>query len=75
MAGANIAGTATALLAANASVDWIPVAGQVVAVGSGLYLLGDALYQIPAVHNFVNNVGSSIASGAKDAWHWASSLF
>lgn len=75
MAGANIAGTATALLAANASVDWIPVAGEVVAAGSGLYLLGDALYQIPAVHNFVNSVGSGIASGAKSAWHWVSSLF
>jgi hypothetical protein len=75
MADANIAGTATALLAANASVDWIPVAGEVVAAGSGLYLLGDALYQIPKVHDIVNSVGSGIASGAKSVWHWASSLF
>ncbi|HWE91362.1 MAG TPA: hypothetical protein VG317_18015 [Pseudonocardiaceae bacterium] len=85
-AGANIAGTATALLAVNASADWIPVAGEAVAAGTGLYLAGDALYHIPAVHDVVNKAAGAVANvavgGAKDvahaassAWHAVTSLF
>lgn len=74
-AGANIAGTATALLAANASADWIPGVGEVVAAGSGLYLAGDALYHIKPIHDFVNKAGSVVAGAAKSAWHSFTSLF
>jgi uncharacterized protein YukE len=74
-AGANIAGTATALLAVNASADWIPVAGEVVAAGSGLYLAGDALYHVPGVHDLVDHAGNAIAGAAKSTWHAVTSLF
>jgi hypothetical protein len=32
------------LIALNASLDWIPAAGEVVIVGTGVYLAGDFLY-------------------------------
>jgi uncharacterized protein YukE len=32
------------LVALNASLDWIPVAGEVVIIGTGVYLAGDFLY-------------------------------
>ena len=84
-AGANILGTgaaATSMLggvfAANAALDWVPVAGQVLAVGSGIYLAGDFLYQNVSwfrdgtndVFNAVGTAGgdvvSGVATGAKD---------
>lgn len=68
-AGANMAGTATALLAANASADWIPGVGEVVAGGTGLYLAGDALYHIPVVHDFVNHAASTIGHTLSSGWH------
>ena len=47
-AGANMVGTGMAfsatLLGANAVVDWVPVAGQVVMVATGLILAGDYVY-------------------------------
>jgi hypothetical protein len=82
-AGANAAGTATALLAANASADWIPGVGEVVAAGTGVYLAGDFLYHHwTPFRNVCNTVGSGIATGAttvahgvSSAAHWVAGLF
>lgn len=75
-AGANMAGTATALLAANASVDWIPGVGEVVAAGTGLYLAGDFVYHnVKWVHDTVNAAAGGIAHGVSKAAHWVGSLF
>jgi uncharacterized protein YukE len=35
----------TGLITLNASLDWIPVAGEVVMIGTGIYLAGTFLYQ------------------------------
>jgi uncharacterized protein YukE len=35
----------TGLITLNASLDWIPVAGEVVMIGTGVYLAGDFLYR------------------------------
>jgi hypothetical protein len=34
----------TGLITLNASLDWVPVAGEVVMIGTGVYLAGDFLY-------------------------------
>lgn len=69
-AGANAVGTVAALGAINASVDWIPVAGEVVAAGSGLFLAGDwAYHNVPAFHDFANTVGHDTVTVAEDTWH------
>lgn len=44
-AGLNATGTTMALLAGvNGVADWVPVAGQVIMVGTGLFLAGDYIY-------------------------------
>ena len=45
------------LIALNASLDWIPVAGEVVIVGTGVYLAGDALYHWKPFRDVANAVG------------------
>jgi hypothetical protein len=68
-AGANAVGTIAALGVINASVDWIPVAGQVVAVSTGLFLAGDwAYHNIPAFHGFADTVGHGAVAVAEDTW-------
>jgi hypothetical protein len=68
-AGANAVGTIAALGVVNASVDWIPVAGQVVAVSTGLFLAGDwAYHNIPAFHDFADAVGHDTVAVADDVW-------
>ncbi|MBO0685144.1 MAG: hypothetical protein J2P45_18485 [Candidatus Dormibacteraeota bacterium] len=69
-AGANIGGTVATLGAINAATDWIPVGGEVVAAGSGLFLAGDwAYHNIPAFHDFANTVGHDTVTVADDTWH------
>lgn len=87
-AGANIVGTGAVLLAANAAADWIPVAGQIVMVGTGLFLAGDYVYHHwDQIKNFVTDTapraiasaakwtGNALATGAKAVGHFFSSLF
>jgi uncharacterized protein YukE len=45
------------LIALNASLDWIPVAGEVVIVGTGVYLAGDALYHWKPFRDVADAVG------------------
>jgi uncharacterized protein YukE len=54
----------------------IPVAGEAVLVGSGLYLGADYLYHHWApFHDVANDVGHAVASAAKDTWHDVTSFF
>jgi uncharacterized protein YukE len=87
MAAANLgamaltAGPIAGLLAANAALDWVPVAGEVVMAATALYFVGDLVYENRAAighalswtgHEIVH-VGSDVvhglASGASHAWH------
>ena len=45
------------LIALNASLDWIPVAGEVVIIGTGVYLAGDALYHWKPFRDVADAVG------------------
>ncbi|MEV6848417.1 hypothetical protein [Actinoplanes sp. NPDC051411] len=67
VAGANAAGITTALIAANASADWIPGVGEVVAGATGLYLAGDFVYdhrqQIAHVASAAGHATVSVAKG------------
>jgi uncharacterized protein YukE len=73
-AAAANAGTTGMLLALNAT-DEIPVWGEAVAVGTGLYLAGDFLYHnFKPFHDLCNTVGSGIATGAKAVASGVSSL-
>jgi uncharacterized protein YukE len=78
---------ATALGVEAASIGWVPVAGQVVLVVTGLVLAGDYLYHHwdevkhlaadagDAVVNAAEDTGHALASGAKAVGHFFSSLF
>jgi hypothetical protein len=67
---AAMTGTLAAVGGIDASVGWVPVAGQVVIVGTGLYLAGDWAYNnIKPFHDFVNTAASDTVSVAKTAWH------
>jgi uncharacterized protein YukE len=71
---AAMTGTLTAVGAIDASVGWVPVAGQVVIVGTGLFLAGDWAYNnVKPFHDFVDTAASDTASVAKTAWHGLSS--
>lgn len=76
LSGVNLAGTlmaASPLLLAN-TLDWIPVAGQIIAVTTGLILAGDwAYHTFPGFRNFCDGVGHGTVSIAKDTWHGISS--
>ncbi len=55
------------LVALNASMDWIPGAGEVVIVGTGVYLAGDVLYHHVALfHDAANAVGHATVRAADD---------
>jgi uncharacterized protein YukE len=75
------AGPVAGLLAANAAVDWVPVAGEVVLAGTALYFAGDLIYQNrqaighalswtgqEAVH-VASDAVHGLASDASHAWH------
>lgn len=69
-ADAGLLGTAGGLLAADAALGWVPVAGQVLLVGSGLVLAGIWAYDnVPVFHDFCNSVGSETAHIATAAWN------
>lgn len=54
--------TAATLVGINASTDWIPVVGQVVMLGTGIYLAGDwAYHKIKPFHSFVNSTAEFVA--------------
>jgi len=66
-------GTAALATAAgiDAAVGWVPVAGQAVMIGTGLYLAGDWAYNhVKAFHNFVNSTGHALSSAGHDAAHF-----
>lgn len=75
------AGPVAGLLAANAALDWVPVAGEVVMAATALYFVGDLIYQNRAAighalsgtgHEIVHvasDVASGLASGVSHAWH------
>jgi uncharacterized protein YukE len=69
-------GTYAVLGMLNMTTDEIPVAGEVVLVGSGLYLGGDYLYHHwQPFHDVCNDVGHATASVAKGIWHGVTSIF
>lgn len=58
------------LLAANTALDWVPVAGQVLAVGTGLYLLGNYLYSHTKwFHNGIDDIGHGFAIAGEAVGH------
>jgi hypothetical protein len=75
------AGVNGGLLIANMAMDEIPVAGEVVMIGTGLYLAGDFLYHHwTPFHNAANDVGHATVKAvdwtgheAKSVWHSVSS--
>jgi hypothetical protein len=70
VAGANAAGITTALIAANASADWIPGVGEVVAGATGLYLAGDFIYDHrQQIASAASAAGHATVSVAKDIGH------
>jgi uncharacterized protein YukE len=83
-AGTDMAYTIAAI--AGSSLE-IPVAGEVILIGSGLYLGGDYLYHHWTPFRDVSNdvghatvadadaVGHVAATGAKDLWHGITSIF
>jgi hypothetical protein len=67
---AAMTGTLAAVGGIDASVGWVPVAGQVVIVGTGLFLAGDWAYNnVKPFHDFVNTAASDTVSVAKTTWH------
>jgi hypothetical protein len=74
------AGVNGTLLILNASMDEIPVAGEVVMIGTGLYLAGNFLYHHwKPFTNVCNDVGHGTVVAAKwtghaatTAWNWTS---
>jgi len=67
---AAMTGTLAAVGAIDASVGWVPVAGQVVIVATGLYLAGDWAYNnVQPFHDFVDSAASDTVSVAKTTWH------
>ena len=79
-ATAATASPAAAILAAN-SLDWVPVAGEVVLAGTATYFVGDLVYENRQAighalswtgHETVqvaDDVGHGISSGVSHAWH------
>lgn len=66
------AGVNGALLVANMTMDEIPVVGEVVMIGTGVYLAGDYLYHHwTAFRNVCNTVGNATADAAKWTWNEA----
>ena len=54
----------------------VPVVGEVALVGTGLYLARDYLYHHwTPFRDVANDVGHTVASTAKDAWHDVTNFF
>jgi hypothetical protein len=78
MAAANAARMSMEVLGAigviDASTGWVPVAGQVVVIATGVYLAGDFLYNnVKPFRDAVDDTGRFIASTATDAYHFGES--
>ncbi len=59
-----------AVLAADASLGWVPVAGQVLVIGSGLYLMGSYLYAHARwFHDGIEGVGHGLADAGEAIGH------
>lgn len=70
------AGLNGTLLAANLVMDEMPGVGEVVMVGTGVYLAGDYLYHHwTPFRNVCDDVGHGTVTVAKDAGHAASSVW
>lgn len=68
--GADMLGVGGGLLAADAALGWVPVAGQVLLVASGLVLAGLWAYNnVQPFHDFCNAAGSATMHVAQDAWN------
>jgi hypothetical protein len=76
MAGANLVATAAVLAEVNFGLDWIPVAGEVVMLATGLYLAADWAYQtFKPFHDFVDDVGHDVDHGFHTVAHAVSHFF
>jgi uncharacterized protein YukE len=76
----------TGLITLNASLDWIPVAGEVVMIGTGVYLAGDFLYHhwtpfrdvanavghgtVRVVKDIGSGIEHGVLSGLNDLTNW-----
>ncbi len=66
----SIAGANGTLIMMNMTMDEFPVVGEVVMIGTGVYLAGDFLYHNWApFRNVCNDVGHATVSEVKDAGH------
>lgn len=64
------------LAGVNMAADWIPGVGEVVGVGTGIYLGGNYLYHHgQPFHNFVDGAASTAVSAAKGIGHVFGSIF
>lgn len=76
VAGVNFGLSGADLLGLAGVTAEVPVAGQVILIGTGLYLGGDYLYHHwKPFHDVVNDVGHATASAAKGIWHGITSIF
>lgn len=76
VAGVNLGLSGADLLGLAGVTAEVPVAGQVVLVGTGLYLGGDYLYHHwKPFHDVCNDVGHATVSAAKGVWHGITSIF
>lgn len=70
------AGFNGALIAANMTMDELPVVGEVVMIGTGMYLAGDFLYHhCKPFQKVSDDVGHATVTAAKDVGHAASSTW
>jgi hypothetical protein len=81
MAAANLgamvvtAGPVAGILAANASLDWIPGVGEVVLAATALYFVGDLIYENrQAIGHALSWAGDETAHVASGAYHAATSF-
>jgi hypothetical protein len=76
VAGVNMGLSGADLLGLAGVTAEVPVAGQVILVGTGLYIGGDYLYHHwKPFHDVCNDVGHATVSVAKGIWHGITSIF
>ena len=70
------AGVNGGIIAADLATIELPVVGEVVLVGTGVYLAGDwAYHNIQPVHDFANAAASDVGGAAKSGWHASKSAY
>jgi hypothetical protein len=58
------------VLATDATLGWVPVAGQVLVLGTGLFMAGDYLYTHEAwFRDGVDTVGHAVSGVAEEVWN------